>query len=153
MLHILPRGIVSAINRMPAAVKGFTFLEIVCALAILAIGIVAVLTLFPVGLENSKRAGERTRAAVLAYQQLQRYRAMGYAYVNHTLAYKAGNQNFSSTDPADTYFKNYVTVGSAPDVTSGAVVTQVTVKAWWPSNEGYAKRQKSLTMSTLISER
>jgi len=51
--------------------KGFSLLEIIFALAILVIGIVGVLALFPVGLKASKRSGDFTMATILAQRQME----------------------------------------------------------------------------------
>lgn len=45
---------------------GFTLVEILLALAVLAIGMVGILALFPVGLDNSKRAIQDTTSANIA---------------------------------------------------------------------------------------
>ncbi len=127
--------------------RAFTFLEIVAALAVLAIGMLAVITLFPVGLENSKRASERTRAAILVYQQLQRYRAWGYAYV--TSMAQGTYQSFSGDD---LYFLQWTRVTPYAGATPGTAIREVTVTATWPSTQPPAKR-RALTMSTLICER
>ncbi|MCK4326682.1 type II secretion system protein [bacterium] len=59
--------------------KGFTLLEIVIALAILVIGLVGVLALFPTGLRASKRAGDFTTAAILGQQRLESIKRAGYS--------------------------------------------------------------------------
>ena len=46
--------------------KGFTLIEIVVALGILTIGIVSVLSLFPVGLDSGRKAKDYTDASLLA---------------------------------------------------------------------------------------
>jgi uncharacterized protein (TIGR02598 family) len=124
---------------------GFTFLEIVAALAVLAIGVVAVITLFPVGLENSKRASERTRAALLVYSELQLYRNRGYQHV------------LSASGTADTPFRNDPFFIRRLEVTIPTGVTppirEITVTASWPSTQPDPNRRRTLQMSTLVSER
>ena len=139
------------LNRLAYPVsKGFTFLEIVAALAVLAIGILAVITLFPVGIENSKRASERTRAALLAYQQLQRYRLLGYSYVTGSLAPTQGQDQIFTT--GDAYFINRVAVSPYAGATAGTNIREVTITASWPSTQADTTKRRQLTMSTLISE-
>ncbi len=129
---------------------GFTFLEIVAAMAVLAIGIVAAITLFPIGLENSKRASERTRASLLVYQELQRYRSMGFLYVTTVLSPTQGTaQAFTMGDP---YFVNFVTVQPYAGVPATSL-QQVTCRAEWPSTQADRNKRRSLEMSTLISDR
>ncbi len=130
---------------------GFTFLEIVAAMAVLAIGIVAAITLFPIGLENSKRASERTRASLLVYQQLQRYRSMGYVYVTTTLSPTQGTpQAFTTGDP---FFVNFVKVTPYAGATPGTSLQEVTVRAEWPSIQADRNKRRSLEMSSLIGNR
>lgn len=54
---------------------GFTLLEVLVALAILAVGIIAIMQLFPASLTQSRVAAERTAATTLANSELSRLRA------------------------------------------------------------------------------
>jgi len=56
---------------------GFTLVEVLVALTILAAGIIAVVRLFPVALQQSRIAQERTTVASLARTELGRVRAGG----------------------------------------------------------------------------
>jgi prepilin-type N-terminal cleavage/methylation domain-containing protein len=58
--------------------KGFSLLEIVIALAIVTIGIVGVMVIFPAGLRAQQRAADFTTAATLGSQALQYITARGY---------------------------------------------------------------------------
>ncbi len=58
--------------------RGFTLVEIVFALAILLVGLVGVLALFPVGLTASKKAGDYTTAALVGEQIIASIRNAGY---------------------------------------------------------------------------
>jgi prepilin-type N-terminal cleavage/methylation domain-containing protein len=55
--------------------KGFTLIEIIAALAIIGLGLVGILSLFPVGIDASKRAGDLTHAAELGRAFLDGVRA------------------------------------------------------------------------------
>ena len=57
--------------------KGFTLLEVVVALTILAVGIVAIMRLFPMSLRQSQVAAERTTVASLARYKLGEVRVGG----------------------------------------------------------------------------
>ena len=55
--------------------KGFTLIEIIASLAIIGLGLVGILSLFPVGIDASKRAGDLTNATVLGQSVLSQIRA------------------------------------------------------------------------------
>lgn len=56
---------------------GFTLLEVLVALVILAVGIIGVVRLFPLSMRQSQIAAERTTVASLARSELGRIRAGG----------------------------------------------------------------------------
>lgn len=56
---------------------GFTLVEVLVALTLLAVGIVGVLTLFPQSLRQTRIAQERTTVATLARTELGRVRTGG----------------------------------------------------------------------------
>ncbi len=58
--------------------SGFTLMEILIAVAVLAIGVVAVVNLFPVGLQAARRTANFSEAAVLAQRAMEFYRGEGY---------------------------------------------------------------------------
>ena len=51
--------------------KGFSLLELIIAIGVLAIGLVGVLQIFPVGLRASYRSGMVTKAAFLAKNKIE----------------------------------------------------------------------------------
>lgn len=56
---------------------GFTLIEVVVALTILSVGIIAIMQLFPASLTQSRVAAERTVVASLAKTELGRVKAGG----------------------------------------------------------------------------
>jgi len=60
------RNLKSGIRNRPGRLTGFTIIEILLAIGILAIGITAVLSLFAMGVRSHQRALDRTRVALLA---------------------------------------------------------------------------------------
>jgi len=56
---------------------GFTVLEVLMALAVLLIGVLALMKLFPMGLQNAQIAQERRQAAGLADERLGMLRMAG----------------------------------------------------------------------------
>jgi uncharacterized protein (TIGR02598 family) len=73
--------------------RGFTLLEIVIALAILAIGLVGILSLFPVGFEASRRASMLTEATIHAQQKMEEFKQTGYDGLNSSGGYTAFTDN------------------------------------------------------------
>lgn len=53
---------------------GLTLIEVVASLGIIAVGLVGLLALFPVGIEASARAGDRTSAALLGEYVIEQVR-------------------------------------------------------------------------------
>jgi Tfp pilus assembly protein PilV len=58
---------------------GFGMVELVCAMAILAVGILAVFALFDAGMVSVRRASTATTAAALADTEMERFRAVKYS--------------------------------------------------------------------------
>jgi Tfp pilus assembly protein PilE len=58
---------------------GFGLVELVSAMAILSIGLLAIFALFEAGVMTLKRAGTITTAAALADTEMERFRAVKYA--------------------------------------------------------------------------
>ena len=58
--------------------RGFTLIEVLVAMVILAIGILGVTILFPAALRDSQRASSLTVAAVYAESVIDMLRAQGY---------------------------------------------------------------------------
>jgi prepilin-type N-terminal cleavage/methylation domain-containing protein len=65
------------INVQHSKLTGFTLIEIVIALAILVIGLIGVLALFPTGMVASKRAGDLNMATIAAGEVLANIRKIG----------------------------------------------------------------------------
>ena len=63
------------IRRGPARGGGFTLIEVLVAMGILLIGIIAIMQLFPESLSNARRAAERTITSQTAHSVLGQIRA------------------------------------------------------------------------------
>ncbi len=64
------------ISRQASRPAGFTLVEIALAMLVISVGIVAILGLFPSGLEAGRRAENETRIALFAEDVLQGYKAL-----------------------------------------------------------------------------
>lgn len=58
--------------------KGFSLLELIIAIAVLTIGLIGVLQIFPIGLRASQRAGMITRASFLAQNKMEDIKLAGF---------------------------------------------------------------------------
>jgi len=58
--------------------RGFSLLELIIAIAVLAIGLVGVLQIFPIGLRASQRAGMMTKASFLAQNKIEDVKLAGF---------------------------------------------------------------------------
>jgi len=64
--------------------SGFTLIEIVIALAILAVGLVGILSLFPIGFDSARRSVSATQATIFAHEHLEELRNGGYPALGTT---------------------------------------------------------------------
>jgi prepilin-type N-terminal cleavage/methylation domain-containing protein len=60
--------------------KGFTLIEVLIAMAVVGVGLIALVTLFPIALESSRLAGDFTTASFVAQQALDNIRATAQVY-------------------------------------------------------------------------
>jgi len=58
--------------------KGFSLLELIIAIAVLSVGLVGVLQIFPIGLRASQRAGMFTKASFLAQNKIEDVKLAGF---------------------------------------------------------------------------
>jgi Tfp pilus assembly protein PilV len=82
---------------------GFTPLEVLIALAVLLIGVLALMKLFPMGLQNAQIAQERLQAAGLADERLGMLRMAG----SEGLIDGSTNPNFTGMANINAAFTQY----------------------------------------------
>lgn len=73
--------------------EGFTLIEVLVAMAIIGVGLIALVTLFPVGLRSSRLAGDFTTASFVAQQALDNIRASAQVYDPADLMDENGDGN------------------------------------------------------------
>ena len=66
----------NAVRRLRADQQGFGLIELLIAMVILNVGLLAIIASFQAGIVTLSRASRITTAAVLADQQMERYRAI-----------------------------------------------------------------------------
>ncbi|MFA5336452.1 MAG: type II secretion system protein [Candidatus Omnitrophota bacterium] len=81
--------------------SGFTLIEIVISLSILAIGLVGILSLFPIGFDSARRSVSATQATILAHEHLEELRNNGYPAL--------GSTSGTFTDPAYSWTQTVTT--------------------------------------------
>lgn len=81
--------------------SGFTLIEIVIALAILAVGLVGILSLFPIGFDSARRSVGATQATIFAHEHLDQLKNNGFPALGSTLG--------TFTDPAYTWTQTVTT--------------------------------------------
>ncbi len=111
--------------------KGFTLIEITIALLILAIGLVGILTLFPVGFDASGRAAHITEATFLAQAIIEDSRRVGYPGI---LALDGQNNIYPNHPDYEYEIKTFDGLG-VPSTLVGEA-GEVIVRVYWPSDAG-----------------
>ncbi len=116
--------------------RGFGMIELLAAMSVMVIGLLAVFTMFQSGIVAVKRAGNQTTAAVLADSQMEKFRAIKYESIGLANA---------AVDAADSVYKGdlaYTAAGSATTtlvnaVNASATSIQVASFASFPGTNGF----------------
>ncbi len=127
--------------------SGFTLIEITVALLILAVGLVGILTLFPVGFDAAGRAANITKATFLAQKLIEDLKREGYG----TTVQSALTETIYEVD-LDAPYSNYEYEISADDSMFGSLaasICEVTVTVYWPAG---ADNQRSVELKTYIAK-
>jgi len=119
---------------------GFTLIEIAIALLILGVGLVGILSLFPVGFEAAGRANNLTVATILAQGLLESAKLAGYDDVDAMAAAKA---------PFDAPYESFEYSMGVTSNIDGLDLKQVDVEIFWPAG---ASDQKNILLTTYIAD-
>lgn len=95
---------------------GFGMVELICAMGVMAIGILAVYAMFESGMVQTKRAGTVSTAAALAESEMENYRAVRYDTIGLASADVDASDTTYRGDPA------YRAVSSPPNAINSTVV-------------------------------
>lgn len=82
--------------------RGFTLIEVIVALTILSIGIIAIMRLFPRSIQQTRQAAERQQAAFLAKTELGQLRAGGVGPAFNAWAAQNAFRSLATADGAYT---------------------------------------------------
>ncbi len=103
------------IVRVPKSLRGFTLIEILIALTILGVGLVAVMGYLPVALDASKKAADLTISALIAKKHIEEIRAASFDDITAADAYDTGGLYLDDTDYGGF---SYSIVVSAPGISN-----------------------------------
>lgn len=109
---------------------GFSLIEIMLALAVIAIGLIAIVGLIPRGVQASREAADNTLAATLVHDAFNGLRQSAmqppWPPVLADTYYDAAATNQVNTPSADTYFKIHL----ANAVSTPTLLTVVATVTW-----------------------
>lgn len=116
--------------------RGFGMVELLAAMSIMVVGLLAVFTLFQSGIIAIRQAGHKTTAAVIADSEMEKFRAVKYETIGLADA---------AVDSADTVYKGdvaYTAGGSSTTslssaITSTAAALVVVDPSTFPSTNGF----------------
>jgi prepilin-type N-terminal cleavage/methylation domain-containing protein len=124
--------------------KGFTLIEVMIALVILAVGLLALMALQIVSIKANAFSSEMTYSTMLAQQQLETLRNKGFSDADLT----AGNHTLSPPLPPDAKGGSYtVSWQVVPDATT--VMRTITVTVTWQSRRLGAAADQAAVTTTL----
>lgn len=127
--------------------SGFTLIEITIALLILTVGLVGILTLFPVGFDAAGRAGNITIATFLAQKRIVELKLVGYdtGVVHDALPIIDGGSGTQNGTFAPDY-PNYT--WEADTVQEGADYQEIIVRVYWP----VGANEQNIELRTYIAD-
>lgn len=154
----------------PSSSAGFSLVEVVIALGLVVFCVVAILSLFSVGLKNSRESAEEIRAASLANGLIGRMRAAPRADLSSSgfpfgPLTNAGGPLFQYPAGSPKYLKGDGLVASSADeaIAAGGCamsgqgsfdtatrVAAVSFTLWWPASASLANAAGKYTVSTYI---
>jgi len=82
--------------------SSFTLIEIITALAVMVVGVLSILALFPVGFHASRRAADFTKTAIFAQAKVEELKMKGFDEIENETSDLTGN--------TDGLFKRQVSV-------------------------------------------
>jgi prepilin-type N-terminal cleavage/methylation domain-containing protein len=146
-------------NDIKYKISGFTLIEITIALLILAIGLVGILTLFPVGFDAAGRANNVTTATFKAQGIIENIKRVGYVDPDG-ITDSIGDiplMGWCSDEPEATYdrFEYEITIEDVSGLEGH--LAEITVDVYWPARDNMSdpnpsrENQRSVQLITYIA--
>jgi len=114
----------AVVPRTRASRDGFTLVEVVVALVVFAIGVLAMAALIPFGTRSATKSGESTRASEIAASSMERLLDTPYSDADLT----AGTHTDTSNPYPGSYYVSWAVVDNAPD----SLCKRITITVRWP---------------------
>ncbi|MDD2890215.1 MAG: prepilin-type N-terminal cleavage/methylation domain-containing protein [bacterium] len=121
--------------------KGFTLIEVLVSTLILAIGVFAMVRLFPTASMVNARADRISQATILAEDKIEQIRSMGYDSLQTLIS--AGQDKGTYKVETITLNWNLSTVDN---------LIQVKIVCSWPPPGRIIKNETSIKLVTLVSD-
>lgn len=136
--------------RLPRSSEaGLTLIEVLFALGLLSVGLLAVAVAFPAGLSGVEQGKQQTTAVFLADQRLEQIKATDFASIT-AANFPAEGFNTIANAPR---FRRTVTITSSPGGVANTVRVDVSVFYRPTMSFGVLTTERQVTFSTLIADR
>lgn len=120
--------------------SGYSLVEVLAAIVILALAILPMVSMFDAGLRAAVLGSNYDQARVLANEELEEVRALGYEEANNV--YPPADSPHPCTDPVGDTFDctvatEYQTLEDGEIVDDPGSMMKVTVEVTWDENNSY----------------
>ncbi len=136
-------------------IVGFTFIEVIVSLAVITIAILAIIQIFPFGVQTGKSAEQNTTAVALAQGKLEEFTAATYDDIS---AGTLEDHQRLSDNPTDTeYYYWRTTIVSYVDADFNTSATEtglkkISVTVFWKHPQS-PNPERSITLTTVIAQK
>lgn len=141
-------------NKLSLNQKGISIIEAMLAVAILMIGILVTINIFPAALKISKNAEQETVAANLAQAKIEEMFSLGYENITIGTIETKHRLSADSANPFYNFQRQTVTTyvdGNLANSVAATGLKKVSVTVYWIAPSLGA--EKNSTFSVLISQR